>query len=178
VTDTLLELLVRYKAIEFGEFTLASGMKSTYSIDVKSAVTHPDLLSAVASVVAASYEFDVIAGVAVGGVPLAVAVSLVSKKSYAIIRSSEKGHGKKDLIIGNVRGKNVLLIEDVTTSGGSALYGIEILRSAGAQANRVITVVDREQGAGQMLLEHGVEVIPLVRVSELLMSRDFRANVQ
>ena len=173
VTDTLRELLVRYKAIEFGDFTLASGAKSTYYIDVKSAVTHPDLLITVASQVAESYVFDVIAGVAVGGVPLAVAVSLAAKKPYAIIRSSEKGHGKKDLIIGDVRGKNVLLIEDVTTSGGSALYGIEVLRAAGARADRVVTVVDREQGASQNLSEHSVEIIPLVRVSELLRSRDF-----
>jgi orotate phosphoribosyltransferase len=173
VTATLQELLVRYKAIEFGEFTLASGAKSSYYIDVKSAVTNPDLLRAVAEKVARTYEFDVIAGVAVGGVPLAVAVSLAAEKPYAIIRSSEKGHGKKDLVIGNVQGKNVLLIEDVTTSGGSALYGIEVLRAAGARADRVITVVDREQGAGQNLLKHGVEIIPLVRVSELLKSRDF-----
>jgi orotate phosphoribosyltransferase len=173
VTVTLRELLVRYKAIEFGEFTLASGAKSTYYIDVKSAVTHPDLLAAVASEVVRAYDFDVIAGVAVGGVPLAVAVSLVSQKPYAIIRPAEKGHGKKDLIIGEVRGKNVLLIEDVTTSGGSAFYGIETLRAAGARADRVVTVVDREQGAGEMLKEHGVEIIPLVRVSELLKSRDF-----
>jgi orotate phosphoribosyltransferase len=173
VTASLRELLVRFKAIEFGDFTLASGAKSTYYIDVKSAVTHPDLLLAVASIVTETYDFDIIAGVAVGGVPLATAVSVVSKKPYAIIRSSEKGHGKKDLIIGNVHGKNVLLIEDVTTSGGSALYGIEVLRSAGARADRVVTVVDREQGAGQMLKEHGVEIIPLVRVSELLKGRDF-----
>jgi orotate phosphoribosyltransferase len=168
VTASLRELLVRYKAIEFGEFTLASGAKSTYYIDVKSAVTHPDLLLAVAQEVVKTYDFDVIAGVAVGGVPLAVAVSLVSRKPHAIIRPSEKGHGKKDLIIGDVRGKNVLLIEDVTTSGGSALYGIETLRAAGARADRVVTVVDREQGAEQMLKSHGVEIIPLVQVSELL----------
>ena len=62
VTATLAELLVRYKAIEFGEFTLASGAKSTYYIDVKSAVTHPDLLSAVAYRVAETYTFDVVAG--------------------------------------------------------------------------------------------------------------------
>lgn len=173
VTATLQELLVRYKAIEFGEFTLASGARSTYYIDVKSAMTHPDLLAAVARTVTRAYEFDVIAGVAVGGVPLAVAVSLAAKKPYAIIRSSEKGHGKKDPVIGNVRGKNVLLIEDVTTSGGSALYGIGVLRAAGARADRVITVVDREQGARENLLLHGVEIIPLVRVSELLKSRDF-----
>ncbi|MDD1684415.1 MAG: orotate phosphoribosyltransferase [Methanoregula sp.] len=168
VTADLKELLVRYKAIEFGEFTLASGAKSSYYIDVKSAVTHPDFLATVAIRVAETFEFDVIAGVAVGGVPLAVAVSLETKKPYAIIRSSEKGHGKKDPVIGSVRGKNVLLIEDVTTSGGSALHGIEALRAAGARVGRVVTVVDREQGAEQMLKGHGVELIPLVRVSELL----------
>lgn len=173
VTPALSELLVRHKAIEFGDFTLASGAKSTYYIDVKTAVTHPDLLAAVAAEVAASYRFDVIAGVAVGGVPLAVAVSITSKKPYAIIRSSGKDHGKKDLIIGDVRGKDVLLIEDVTTSGGSALYGIEILRSAGARADRVITVVDREQGAAENLAKHGVSIDPLVRVSDLLNGRDF-----
>lgn len=173
VTVALPELLVRYRAVEFGDFTLASGAKSPYYIDVKSAVTHPDLLAAIASQVAGSHEFDVIAGVTVGGVPLAVAVSIASRKPYAVIRSSSKGHGKQDLIIGEVRGKNVLLIEDVTTSGGSALYGIEILRAAGARADRVVTVVDREQGAGQNLRNHGVEIIPLVRVSELLKNRDF-----
>ncbi len=173
VTDSLRELLIRYKAMDFGDFTLASGAKSTYYIDVKAAVTNPELLSVVASVGAESFDFEIIAGVAVGGVPLEVAVSLVSRKPYAIIRSSEKDHGKKDLIIGNVQGKNVLLIEDVTTSGGSALYGIGILRAAGARADRVVTVVDREQGAGQMLLEHGVQLSPLVRVSELLKGRDF-----
>jgi orotate phosphoribosyltransferase len=168
VTASLRDLLIRYKAIEFGEFTLASGAKSTFYIDVKSAVTHPDLLSSVAQEVIRTCDFDVIAGVAVGGVPLAVAVSLVSGKPYAIIRSSEKGHGKKDVIIGNVQGKNVLLIEDVTTSGGSALYGIEMLRAAGARADRVVTVVDRGQGAEQVLKSHGVEILPLVRVADLI----------
>ena len=106
------------------------GTKSPYYIDVKSAVTNPDLLSAIASEIAQTHKFDVVAGVAVGGVPLAVATALVTKKPYAIIRASEKGHGKKDLIIGNVREKDVLLVEDVTTSGGSALYGIDALRAA------------------------------------------------
>jgi len=168
VTKTFRDLLVRYKAIEFGEFTLASGAKSTYYIDVKTAMTHPDLLGAIAATVTESYEFDIIAGVAVGGVPLAAAVALASKKPFAIIRSSEKAHGKRDLIIGAVQDKNVLLIEDVTTSGGSALHGITTLRSAGARADRVVTVVDREQGAGEMLLAHGIQLLPLVRVSELL----------
>ncbi len=168
VTTTLAGMLITYKAIEFGDFTLASGAKSTYYIDVKTAVTNPDLLSAIASSVAGSQEFDVIAGVAVGGVSLAVASSLAAKKPYAIIRSSEKGHGKKDVVIGDVRGRQVLLIEDVTTSGGSALYGVEALRAAGATVECVVTVVDREQGAAAMLAGHGIRLVPLVTVSDLL----------
>jgi len=168
MVNNLTDMLVSYKAIEFGDFTLASGVKSPYYIDVKTAVTNPDLLSAIARVVSESYEFDIVAGVAVGGVPLAVAVALAAKKPYAIIRSSGKDHGKKELIIGRVKGRNVLLIEDVTTSGGSALYGIDILRAAGASAGRVVTVVDREQGAESMLKDHDVQLIPLVKVSELL----------
>jgi orotate phosphoribosyltransferase len=67
-----------------------------------------------------------------------------------------------------VKDKDVLLIEDVTTSGGSALYGISALRAAGARADRVVTVVDREQGAETALKSEGVRIIPLVRISELL----------
>ncbi|MFA4876686.1 MAG: orotate phosphoribosyltransferase [Methanoregula sp.] len=168
MVNALADKLVSYKAIEFGDFTLASGVKSPYYIDVKTAVTNPDLLSAIARVVSESYDFDIVAGVAVGGVPLAVATALAAKKPYAIIRSAGKDHGKKEMIIGRVRGKNVLLIEDVTTSGGSALYGIDELRKAGASAARVVTVVDREQGAAAMLKKHDVDLIPLVRVSELI----------
>ncbi len=163
----LADELVKRKAIEFGSFTLASGKKSDYYIDIKSAVTKPDLLTLIAKTVTRDFAFDVIAGVAVGGIPLAVAVALESKKPYAIIRSSEKDHGKKNIVIGDVKGKSVLLIEDVTTSGGSALYGIEVLRSSGAQINTVVTVVDREEGAGETLGHHNIRLISLTRVSEL-----------
>ncbi|HNX18040.1 MAG TPA: orotate phosphoribosyltransferase [Methanoregula sp.] len=166
--NALADLLIRFKAIEFGDFTLASGAKSRYYVDVKTAVTHPEFLSAIAQEIVKKYEFDVVAGVAVGGVPLAVATALAAKKPFAIIRAEEKDHGKKSLIIGDVKGKKILLVEDVTTSGGSALYGISTLRNAGAQADRVVTVVDREQGAAAMLKDNKIELCPLVRVSEIL----------
>jgi orotate phosphoribosyltransferase len=166
--NAIADLLIRFKAIEFGDFTLASGAKSRYYADIKTAVTHPEFLEVIAREIANRYTFDVVAGVAVGGVPLAVAISLAAKKPFAIIRAEEKNHGKKSLIIGDVNGKEILLVEDVTTSGASALYGISVLRNAGAHADRVITVVDREQGAGETLKEHAIDLIALVRVSEIL----------
>ncbi|MCK9630789.1 MAG: orotate phosphoribosyltransferase [Methanoregula sp.] len=168
VKNSLAEMLIRFRAIEFGDFTLASGAKSPYYIDVKTAVTRPELLSAIAGTIAAVHDFDVVAGVAVGGVPLCVATALAKNRPYAIIRASEKSHGRKGVIIGDVNDKDVLLVEDVTTSGGSALYGINALRDAGARVDRVVTVVDREQGAEAMLASHGIRIIPLVRLHEIL----------
>jgi len=166
--NALADLLIKYKAIEFGDFTLASGVKSGYYVDVKTAVTHPGFLAAIAHEIAARYEFDVVAGIAVGGVPLAVATALAANKPFAIIRAEEKDHGKKNPIIGDVKGKEILLVEDVTTSGGSALYGITMLRNAGGRADRVVTVVDREQGAASMLKAQAIDLCALVRVSEIL----------
>jgi orotate phosphoribosyltransferase len=162
------QLLIEHRAVEFGSFRLASGSESSYYIDIKTAVTHPSLLAAIAKTISQTEEFDIVAGVAIGGVPLAVAVSLESKKPYAIVRSLEKDHGKKEIVIGNVKDRIVLLVEDVVTSGGSALYGINALRAAGARIDRVVTVVDRDQGAAAMLVKHGVRLVSLVSVRELI----------
>ena len=166
--NPIADLLIEAGAIEFGTFTLASGATSPYYVDIKTAMTDPALLAAVAEAIAERAPFEMVAGVAVGGVPLAVAVSLASRRPYAIIRSAAKDHGRADIVIGSVAGRRVLLVEDVTTSGGSALYGIGELRKAGAEVECVVTVVDREGGAEERLAAAGVQLIPLVRARELL----------
>lgn len=166
--NPVLDLLIQYKAVEFGDFTLASGVKSKYYIDVKTAIMQPALLGEIAKEVAERYTFDAVAGVAVGGVPLAVAISLASGKPCAVIRAAAKDHGKSQMVIGDVAGKHVLLIEDVTTSGGSSKYGIDELRKAGAIVDSVVVVVDRDSGAEALLAAEGVTLHPLVRASELL----------
>jgi orotate phosphoribosyltransferase len=167
MVNKIRDLLINAGAIEFGEFTLASGASSKYYVDIKTASTNPQLLSAIAAEVAGRASFDAVAGVAVGGVPLAVAVALHSGKPFAIIRQAEKSHGKSGAIIGSVSGRRVLLVEDVTTSGGSALYGVRTLRQAGAVVDQVITVVDREEGASEAFRNEGIELLALVRASEI-----------
>ena len=168
MVNLIAEMLIDFGAIEFGDFTLASGVRSRYYIDIKTALTNPVVLGKIAEAIADKDEFDVVAGVAVGAVPLAVAASLASKKPYAIIRKTEKGHGKSGALIGDVAGKRVLLVEDVTTSGGSVVYGIECLRDAGGIVREVLTVVDREEGAYETLRKLDIELSPLVRASEIL----------
>jgi orotate phosphoribosyltransferase len=169
VTATLREMLISAEAIRFGDFTLASGRKSKVYIDIKKAITDPAILKKIASeILIKNTDFDAVAGVAVGGVPLAVSVSLTSEKPYVIIRKEQKGHGLASLIIGEVTGKRILLVEDVTTSGGSAVFGIEQLRSAGAIVKNVITVVDRNEGAEKKLQNLDITLKSLVSIQELM----------
>lgn len=165
-------LLREHGAVEYGDFTLSSGARSSYYLDVKSALTHPAVLAAVGEEIARTGPFDVVAGVAVGGVPLAVVTSLSSGKPYAIIRSTAKSHGKDGLIIGRVEGLRVLLVEDVTTSGGSVIGGIDALRSGGAIVDTVVTVVDREAGAAAALEKLGVRLHALAYARDVVDARD------
>lgn len=162
------ELLKDHGAIEIGDFVLASGARSSYYLDIKTAITDPVLLRRIGEAFAEKFSFDVVAGVAVGAVPLAVATSLVSGRPYAIIRKEQKDHGKSDLVIGDVKGKAVLLVEDVTTSGGSALFGVRVLRDAGAQVVAVASVVDRESGAAETFAREGLPLVPLTTASEMM----------
>lgn len=169
VAPSLKELLISCGAIQFGDFTLASGKKSRVYINIKQAMTDPVILDTIArQTVRMALSWDRIAGVAVGGIPLAVAVSLAATKPYSIIRKEQKDHGIADLIIGDVGGREVLLIEDVTTSGGSAIFGIDQIRAAGGSISTVISVVDRDEGATDLLREHGVRLIPLVSMHDLV----------
>ncbi len=164
----LASLLAVHGAVRRGDFLLASGIRSSVYVDIKSALTDPGVLSAIALEIAERCSFETVAGVAVGGIPLAVAVSLAAGKPYAIVRREEKGHGTGGRIIGEVTGLSTLIVEDVTTSGGSVLSAVRLLREAGAKVDTVITIVDREEGAAGSLAAEGVNLISLVTLKELL----------
>lgn len=168
MVKSIAHLLKENGAVEYGEFVLSSGVKSSYYLDVKSAIANPAVLKVIGREIKKIASFDVVAGVAVGGVPIAVATALASGKPYAIIRAGEKLHGKGGQIIGKVGGLAVLLVEDVTTSGGSVIRGIEVLRAEGAFVDTVVTVVDREAGARDALAERGVHLHALCRAREIV----------
>ncbi len=161
------QLLKDHGALLHGDFVLASGARSSYYLDVKTAMTDPVLLRALAEKITSAADFEVVAGVAVGGVPIAVATSLAAGRPYAIIRSEKKDHGTSGLVIGKVTGRRVLLVEDVTTSGGSALYGVKALRDSGAKVDTVVTVVDRQQGAEELLRKEKIRLVALATANEI-----------
>jgi orotate phosphoribosyltransferase len=164
----LASLLAVHGAIRHGDFLLASGLRSKVYVDIKSALTDPGVLSVVSLEIAGRCSFETVAGVAVGGIPIAVAVSLAAGKPYAIVRTGEKGHGTGGRVIGEVAGRSTLLVEDVTTTGGSVRSAVRLLREALARVDTVITVVDREEGAAAALAAEGVKLISLVTLKEVL----------
>jgi len=166
----MITLLKDCGAIQFGRFVLTSGAISDYYIDIKKASTKPEILKKIAEAMAEYAEgYDVIAVMELGAVPLIVALSLETKIPYVIIRKEKREHGTgKQIEGGEDKNKKVLLIEDVTTSGGSVVKSINILRENKAIIEEVVTVVDREAGAEEKLRDLDVSFIPLLSVSDIL----------
>ena len=168
----LREKLIECGAVRFGEFTLASGKKSSYYVDIKKASTKHEILDLMGEMLASHIRGDLIAGVELGAVPLAAITAVKAKKDYLIIRKEKKGYGTSKLIEGDYEeGMTVDIVEDVVTTGGSVLRAIRILRENGLVVNRVICVVDREEGGRENLEREGVELISLITASELLQGR-------
>ncbi|WP_394334871.1 orotate phosphoribosyltransferase [Methanonatronarchaeum thermophilum] len=170
VVRKLIKLLNEFGGVKYGDFTLSSGEKSSYYIDIKAVCTEPVFLREVAREISGELGgVDRVAGVALGGVPLVTAVSLESEVPYLMIRKEEKGYGTNDRIEGSYSvGDSAVIIEDVTTTGNSVLDGIKALRDAGLSVDRAFTVVDRESGAIENLQENGVELKAVISVSELV----------
>ena len=164
-------------ALQFGEFTLASGAKSDYYIDIKKASTNPQVLYLISQLMAEKMQRenmrpDRIAGVVLGSIPLAAALSMATGIPFVMVRKEKKDHGTQKLIEGDlVSGDKVLVVEDVITTAGSSLQAVKTLRDNGAVVADIMSVIDRESGGKENLSEVGVELFSLVKGSELVKGR-------
>jgi len=189
-TDDLVAALRAADAVKYGEFELSHGGTSEYYVDKYRFETDPDCLAAIAEAFAErldgrettesssaahqdaprSEEADTkLAGVALGGVPLAAATATEAGVPYVIARKQAKEYGTANRIEGQLDdGEEVVVVEDIVTTGQSAVDAVEALRDAGATVNRALIVVDREEGGRELLAEHGVEMDALATASDLL----------
>jgi orotate phosphoribosyltransferase len=164
----LKQLLKDMKVVQTGEFILASGKKSNYFVNIKRASTNPQVLREIGKAMAPYVGEAKIAGMALGAVPLAVAVALETNRPFVMVRKEPKDHGTRDLIEGEVLpGEKFVIVEDVATTGGSTMRVVTALREKGANVARAVVVVDRQEGAREMLTEHGIELISLFTAKDL-----------
>ncbi len=149
-------------------FQLTSGQWSHDYVDGKRALAAgADLKTAAEAVVSLAAEegvaFDAVGGLTMGADPLAHAVAVVSGASWFSVRKEAKGHGRKQRIEGAAigPGTRVLLIEDVTSTGGSMLQALDAVEETGAQVVLATTLLDRGDSAAPMLAERGIRYRPL-----------------
>jgi orotate phosphoribosyltransferase len=171
----LLDLLC-HLAYKEGDFVLSSGQKSTYYINGKQVTLHPEGAVATARILLAMLpsDTDAVAGLTLGADPIVSAVSVISV--YAgrsipalIIRKEAKGHGTQAYIEGATLspGAKVVVLEDVVTTGQSAMKAVERLRAAGYRVDRVLTLVDREQGGAQFYASQGLQFEAIFTIQDL-----------
>lgn len=170
--------LLHERSIQHGEFTLASGARSTYYIDARPTTMSAEGLHligrlGVAAIRARGWEPAAVGGLTMGADPVAYAVALASRAAPPVIdafsvRKEAKGHGTKRRIEGNFpEAAAVVVVEDVITSGGSAIQAIAAVEAAGGRVVGVLAVVDREQGGRATLVERGHQVAVLTTATEL-----------
>jgi orotate phosphoribosyltransferase len=153
-----------------GTFTLRSGAVSSEYFDKYRFESDPGLLLEIAEALAPLVPdgTEVLAGLELGGVPLAVALSQVTGLPARFVRKEAKTYGTCQLAEGGeIDGKRVTVVEDVVTSGGQVVLSCGDLRERGALVETALCVIDRESGGPEALTEIGVELRPLFTMTEL-----------
>lgn len=163
-------------AYKEGDFVLSSGQSSSYYINGKQVTLHPQGALAIGRILLSELAIDTqaVAGLTLGADPIVSAVSIVSAYENRpipalIIRKEAKGHGTKAYIEGPSLPDNALVVvlEDVVTTGQSALKAVERLRAAGYSVNQVMALVDRQQGGAELYESVGLKFQSVFTIEEI-----------
>jgi orotate phosphoribosyltransferase len=179
--DTRLRLLdlLAARSARRGTFTLASGRQSDLYIDCRPTTMHPEGLTLIGplglhAIGVRAWKADSVGGLTLGADPVSYSIAYASQLAGMplrafTVRKEAKSHGTGKLIEGAYEvGDRVVVVEDVITTGGSALRAVEAVRAAGGTVVGVLAVVDRAEGGREAIEATGVEVAALVTASEIV----------
>lgn len=168
--------LVRHKALKFGDFTLASGKKATYYLDGKQITLDPHGARLVAEGILDLLDTKnmpaAIGGMSIGADPITAAVVTMSSVRGTpvagfMVRKESKGHGTNQFIEGPVTpGDEVVIVEDVVTTGGSSLKAIDRAEAFGLKVVQVFAIVDRMEGGADAFAKRGYPLTSLLTISD------------
>ena len=172
MNEELLELLKK-NAYKKGEYTLSSGKKSEHYLNCKPITLTGRGLTLTSLLMLKEVETNVVAGLTLGADPLVCGVSLLSALdgrliNALIVRKEPKGHGTEAWIEGLLPPKDVkvTVLEDVVTTGGSSIKAVEKLRDAGYIVEKVVALVDRQEGGEEAMKEAGLELVSIFKLPE------------
>jgi orotate phosphoribosyltransferase len=171
--------LLKEKAFRRGKVILASGRESDYYFDMKPAMLDPDGAELMAELILQQIqdvEADCVGGLEMGAVPLIALVAMQSRNFGRdlpgfFVRKAVKDHGTQKRVDGNdIDGKTVIILEDVTTTGASAMDAVKAVTEAGAKVALVISILDRGEGAADLYAKAGIPFKSLFTAEEFLRS--------
>ena len=175
----LIEIVRQRSFSTGGEVKLVSGRSSNFYFNMKPSMLHPEAAHLIAALILDALrdaKVDYIGGLEMGAVPLATAVAVASQARGRpipafFVRKQAKEHGARKLVEGlapgeSLRDKRVVILEDVTTTGGSSMKAIEAVRAEGGIIERVITVVDRLEGAADSFKAAGIPFMALLTTAD------------
>jgi orotate phosphoribosyltransferase len=173
--------IIRKRSFGRGEITLASGRKSDFYFNLKPTMLDPEgaaLLAELSLDALKDDQIDYIGGLEMGAVPIAGAIAQLSwLKGRPIaaffVRKKPKEHGARLAVEGlakgeSLSGKRIVIVEDVTTTGGSAIKAVDAVKDAGGEVAMVFTMVDRDEGATEAFAEAGIPFRSLYKAGEFL----------
>ncbi len=173
--ETLLDLFARF-AYQEGDFLLSSGVRSSFYLNGKQVTLRANGALAVGQLLLSllPHDTEAVAGLTLGADPIVSAVSVVSAYENSplpalIIRKRAKGHGTKAYIEGPLlhEGAKVVVLEDVVTTGKSALLAVERLRNAGYRVEQIIALVDRQAGGAELYQSQGLKFESIFTLREI-----------
>lgn len=173
--DRLILSLYEIGSISFGDFILASGIRSPYYIDLRRVMSYPDLFRSVIELYKSKLldigYYDALSGIETGSIPIASILSYILNKPLLYVRKKPKKYGLNRFLEGVLNsGMRIVVIEDVVTTGRSIMHAVETIRSSGGIVDYAIAFIDREQGASHLLHRNRVKLIPILRVREMFKS--------
>lgn len=169
--------LIRTEALQRGEFTLASGKKASYYLDCRNITLHPKGANVIAAgmldvIESAGALPDAVGGMAIGADPITASIiTLAGQRDLPLkgfmVRKEPKGHGTGKQVEGPVQpGQRVVIVEDVITSGGSAIKAVEAAQQFGLVVQRVVAIIDRLAGGEEAFRAKGLELITLSTIRD------------